>query len=436
MTPEEQQEMLASLPKGEALKLLYDWTFWARPKQRLPSGNWFGWLRLAGRGEGKTRTGAEVIRGWVGDKHAPPIRIALVAETAADARDVLVQGESGIMAISPPWNMPQYEPSNRRVVWPNGSTATTFSGEEPDQLRGPQFHKAWVDELAKYHKPELTWDNLELGLRLGTRPQVVISTTPRPIPIIKKMLSDPMIVVTRGSSYENLSNLAPSFIRRVISKYEGTRLGRQELYAEVLTDTPGALWTYDRIEQYRVTESGCPEWKRVVIGIDPAVSANEDSDETGIIVAARGMDDHAYVLRDLSGVMTPDAWARRAVDAYKRWQADRIVAERNQGGLMVERTVRTIEPNVSYKGVWASQGKVVRAEPVAALYEQGKVHHVDTLPRLEDQMVAMTPDGYMGGGSPDRTDALVWALTELMLDSRPAVLADAASTPLVSPYTI
>jgi phage terminase large subunit-like protein len=411
---------LDTMSEEDVKKLLYDWSFWARENQKLPHGepgtieeDWVIWLRLAGRGEGKTRTGAETVREWVGEPDDPPVRVALVGETGPDARDVLVEGESGIMATAPPWNKPLYQPGNRRLVWPNGSVGTTYSGKEPDQLRGPQHHYAWVDELAKYDYPQETWDNLEFGLRLGSKPRVIVSTTPRPIPIIKSLLKDPGVYVTRGSSYDNIANLPPKFIERVIQKYEGTRLGRQEVYAEVLTDFPGALWSLEMIERNRVAKMTVAV-QRMVIGVDPAISSHDDSNESGIIVAALGSDGHAYIMKDLSMVGSPDQWARRTVGAFYDFQASRIVAEKNQGGDLVESVIRTIDQNVSYRGVSAAKHKGRRAEPVAALYEQNRVHHVGNYAKLEDQMLALTADEYLGGGSPDRADAMVWALTELM----------------------
>jgi predicted phage terminase large subunit-like protein len=385
--------------------------------------DWYAWLLLSGRGFGKTRVLTEQIREWAGEPGDAPIRIALVAETAADCRDVLVKGESGLLNICAPWNMPAYSPSNRSLTWPNGTTAILFSGDEPDQLRGPQFHKAGVDEWAKYRYPTETMDNLEFGLRLGDKPQMVIATTPRPIPAVKAMLEDTeMTAVTRGSSYENLSNLASTFIKRVLKKYEGTRVGRQELHAEVLSDTPGALWTNDLIEANRVATIPT-EIVRIVIGVDPAVTAHEESDETGIVVMALGRDGHGYVLRDVSGRYSPDEWAQMVKLMYDHYEADRVVAEVNNGGDLVEKVLRTVDKKISYRAVRASRGKIARAEPIAALTEQGKVHHVGNFPALEDQMTTYTPDGVMthlqrkkaGMLSPDRMDAMVWAATDLML---------------------
>ena len=369
-----------------------------------PDGQWFGWLLRSGRGAGKTRTGAE----WVINraKDGPYYPIALVGQTKADVRDTMIEvGESSVLRISPPWFMPNYEPSKRRLTWPNGMIATAFSGDEPDQLRGPQHGSAWVDELAKFKYPDETWDNLEFGLRLGDNPQAVITTTPRPIPIIKQMLADDDVVDRVVSTYANIHNLAPSYIKRVIKRYEGTRLGRQELHGELLGDVPGALWTRDILEETRVTRH--PEFVRVVVGVDPHASVGE----TGIVVAGLGADDHGYVLDDLSTGGSPDNWARQAVTGYHKHDADRIAAEANNGGDMVISTILTVDGSVSTKKLWASRGKYTRAEPVAALYEQGRVHHVGMFAALEDEYCTWVP----GEDSPNRLDAAVWALTELML---------------------
>jgi phage terminase large subunit-like protein len=420
--------VIAELTKAEAAALEYDWRFWARPKQLAPpttgpDGDWTTWLVLAGRGFGKTRCGAEWLRAQVCG--VSPLargrarRVALVAETAADARDVMVEGESGILAVHPPGSRPLYQPSKRRLIWPNGARATLYNAIEPDQLRGPQHDLAWADELAKWRHAQATWDQLQFGLRLGARPRQCVTTTPRPIAIVKALMQDSDTVTTRGSSRENLANLAPAFIRRIIKRYEGTRLGRQELDAEILEDLPGALWTRDRIEALRRTEA--PELVRVVVAIDPAASSGPAGGETGIVVAGRGRDGHGYVLDDLSRKASPDAWGRAAVEAYHRWQADRVVAEVNHGGEMVEHVIRTVDAAVPYKALRASRGKIARAEPVAALDEQGRVHHVGAFPELEDQMCALTGDydRATAGTSPDRVDARVWALTELLLGATP-----------------
>jgi predicted phage terminase large subunit-like protein len=393
---------------------LYKWRGWrARPKQLAPPGDWHVWLILAGRGSGKTRAGAEWVREQV-ESHGCR-RIALVGETSADVRNVMIEGDSGILAISPPNFRPLYEPSKSRLTWPNGAIALAYSGDEPDQLRGPQHDAAWADEPAKWKYLSEAWDNVEFGLRLGARPRIVATTTPRPIKWIRDRLRDhPMTVVTRGSTYDNAVNLAPSFLDRMKKTYEGTRLGRQELHAEFLEDVPGALWQSENIEEHRVQRA--PDLDRVVIGIDPAVTSGEDAHETGIIIAGKGRDGHAYVIEDLSCRLSPDGWARQAISGYHRHSASRIVAEVNNGGEMVERTLRTVDRSVSYRAVRASRGKAIRAEPISALYEQGRVHHLGLFAPLEDQMCAFAPDQYEG--SPDRVDALVWCLTELMLESR------------------
>ncbi|WP_240876892.1 DNA-packaging protein [Shimazuella soli] len=414
---EERKQLLDALSNEEANALLYQWEFWARPNQLPPKGNWRTWLLLAGRGFGKTRTGAEYIIEQV--KTGKATRVALVAPTPADARDVMIQGESGILTISPPWFMPKYEPSKRRITWPNGAIATIYSGAHPDQLRGPQHELAWADELAAWKYPQETWDMLMFGLRLGTNPRVVVTTTPKPIPVVQSLVKAQTTAVTKGSTFDNAVNLAPAFLEQIVSKYEGTRLGRQELYAEILDDVPGALWKRQMLEDTRVPTH--PDLIRVVIGIDPAATENEESDETGIVVVGKGVDGHAYVLDDLSLHASPDGWARTAVSAYYDFEADRIVAETNNGGDMVEHTIRTVDKTVSYKKVHASRGKLTRAEPIAALYEQGKVHHVGSFGTLEDQMCTWAPSQMQ---SPDRMDALVWALTELMLKKdKPTVKA-------------
>lgn len=412
MSADERESLLADLTDEEAAKLFYDWEIWARPNQLIPDGDWRTYLFLSGRGFGKTRIGAEWVRSRA--ESGEFSRIALVGETAADVRDVMVEGESGILAISPPWNFPKYEPSKRRLTWPNGTIATTYSGDEPDQLRGPQSDTAWADEVAKWKYATEAWDNLELGLRLGARPQAVATSTPRPVKVIRELRDDEGTVVVTGSSYENMDNLSPAFIHRIIKKYEGTRLGRQELYGHVLEDVPGALWTRAMLESAQVR--GLPAMTRVVIGVDPAVTSGEDADSTGIIVVGKGVDGKAYVLADRTCRLSPDGWAQRTVEAHHEFGGDRIIGEANNGGDLIERVLRTVDSRIPYKKVTASRGKRVRAEPVAALYEQGKVFHVRGLDELEDQMISFLPEGT--DTSPDRVDALVWALTELMLEVR------------------
>lgn len=390
------------------------WRAKARPKQLPPEGDWLGWLLMAGRGFGKNFTGA----GWVNElvETRAAERIALVAATAADARDTMVEGQSGILRMAPDWNRPIYKPSKRRLTWPNGAIATTFSAEEADRLRGPEHDAAWTDELAAWVDAQGTWDMLQFGLRLGKRPRWLATTTPRPIKLVKELLAREGrdVVVTRGSTFENEANLAPTFLAAVKARYEGTRLGRQELHAEVLSDMPGALWQMSWLDRDRVSRAPS-ELKRVVVAIDPAASNNEGSDETGLVVAGEGADKQVYILEDLSGRYAPHEWARKAIDAYRRHRADRIIAEVNNGGAMVEATLRAVDQHVSYKSVHASRGKVIRAEPVGARYEKGEVHHVGTFSTLEDQMCIFTTDfdRSRAGYSPDRVDALVWAVTEL-----------------------
>jgi phage terminase large subunit-like protein len=380
----------------------------------LPDGApWFCWSLISGRGAGKTRTGAETVRAWV-EGSPTPIRIALIAESAADVRDVMLEGESGLITISPPWNKPHYSPSKRRVTWPNGSVATCFSGDKPDQLRGPQFHKAWVDEIAKFQYPDDVWDNLELGLRLGEAPQVLSTTTPRPIPVIKRMLSDPATIVTSVNTYANLANLSSSFIKRVLGRYEGTRLGRQELHAEILADTPGALWTLKMIEDNRIREMP-DDIVRIVLAVDPAVSSEDESNETGIVIAASTRRRGAVILKDASGTYTADEWPTLVCRLAEEYGADRVVAERNNGGDLVKSVLRTKNLDLPISLVWASRGKVARAEPVAALSEQNRIKFLGVFPQLEDQLTVITRDGYQGKGSPDRADAMVWAITDLLL---------------------
>jgi predicted phage terminase large subunit-like protein len=343
-------------------------------------------------------------------------RIALVAETAADARDVMVEGESGLLAVHPKDFRPVYEPSKRRLTWPNGAVATLYNATEPDQLRGPQHECGWLDELAKWRYAQETYDMLQMGLRLGDDPRQIITTTPRPTPIVRMLVKDGLTIVTRGKTNDNAANLAPSFLDQIVKRYAGTRLGRQELDAEVLDDAPGALWTRAKIDETRVTTKDIPDMQRVVVAIDPNASGDQGSDETaetGIVVAGLGVDGRGYVIDDLSCRMSPNGWARRAISGYDMHSADVIVGETNQGGEMVRNTVQSVRPGVNFKGVHASRGKVTRAEPVSALYEQGRISHVGAFPQLEDQMVLFTSGGIVGDTTADRVDALVWALTEL-----------------------
>lgn len=416
--------MLSSLSEEELAELKWHWRFWARPNQIAPSGDWNTWLVLAGRGFGKTRMGAEWIRENVCGTSplAPPPsgwkRIALVAETAADARDVMVLGDSGILASHPKEFRPEWSPTNRRLTWPNGVEAWVYNATEPDQLRGPQHHAAWVDELAKFRYMQETWDQLQFGLRLGEHPQALITTTPRPLPLIKRLIDDSDTVVTRGATLDNQANLATNTVKALYERYGGTRLGRQELEGEILTDIPGALWNRDIIDAARLRE--VPEnLERVYVAVDPAVTNTENSDEHGIVVVglARDAEGYArgYVLEDGSMRGQPEDWAKKAVSLYRSWSADKIIAEKNQGGLMVESTLKAVDRSVPVELVTATRGKVVRAEPISALYEQGRVHHCGRFDVLEDQMCLFSIDYVRNAsnGSPDRVDALVWGLTKI-----------------------
>lgn len=419
-------EVLAGLTDAEASAILYDWRgFNARPDQIAPPGDWDIWLALAGRGWGKTRTGAEWIREEVDAGRAR--RIALIAETAADGRDVLVEGESGILACYPEGQRPLYEPSKRRLTWANGAVATLFNATEPDQLRGPQFDLALCDELAKWKRARETWDMLQFGLRLGAKPRVLITTTPRPIELIKAIVAgkEGKIAIVRGNTMDNRANLASSFLQKIKDRYEGTRLGRQELAGEILGDIPNALWTYAMMDAARVTAVP-QQMGRIVVAVDPAVTNGDDSDYHGIVAAGTSVDrKEAYVLEDASCKGSPMDWARRAVAMYDSWQADALVVEVNQGGDMVAQTIRSVRSNIRIVEVRATRGKHVRAEPIASMYEQGRVHHVGSFPDLEQQMTLMTNAGFEGEGSPDRVDALVWAMTDLFpaMVNKPPVAA-------------
>lgn len=397
-----------------------DWRFIARPEQLPPPGDWSIWLFCGGRGAGKTRSGAEWIRDNVETGAAG--RIALVAPTASDARDVMIEGESGILATASGWCRPVYEPSKRRLTWPNGAIASVYSAEEPERLRGPQHDLAWCDELGAWSNPE-TWDQLQFGLRLGKRPRVMATSTPRPTKLFKDLVArvGVDVVITRSTTSANAANLAPLFLTQIVGRYAGTRLGRQELDGELIDDVAGALWSRAKIDELRMAPAHVPQIVRVVVAIDPAVTSGEDADETGIIAAGLGEDGHGYVFEDSSGIMKPTDWAKASIALFKARSGDRIVAEVNNGGEMVENTIRMIDPNVPFKAVHASRGKAIRAEPVSALYEQGRVHHVGAFPALEDQLCAFTTDFDRGkaGYSPDRLDALVWALTELLVSGTP-----------------
>ncbi len=422
-TPEARREFLASLSREELRGLPYMFDFWALPHQVPPEGTWKTWVVMGGRGAGKTRAGAEWVRAQVeGAKPGDPgiaRRVALIGETYDQARDVMVFGESGILACTPEDRRPKWIAERRKLVWPNGAEAKVFSAHDYEALRGPQFDAAWVDELAKWGKAEEAWDMLQFALRLGDNPQQVVTTTPRDVPVLKRILGYGTTVVTQAATQENRANLAASFLEEVEAQFGGTQLGRQELEGVLVEELEGALWTKAGLAAAGDMEAHVPD--RIVVAVDPPVSSKTTSDACGIIVAGvkygpSRRDWRAVVLEDasLQGA-TPVAWATRVVEMYHKHGADRIVAEVNQGGDLVEEMVRQVDGTLSYQAVHARRGKAVRAEPVAALYEQHRVAHAKGLGDLEAEMLLMLRSGYAGRGSPDRMDALVWALTDLML---------------------
>ena len=393
----------------DARILRLEWIHLARPKQLTPKGDWSIWLILAGRGWGKTLTGAQDMA-WFALNN-PDSRLAIVAPTFADGRDTCIEGESGLLSIMDEKIIANYNRSLGEIVIHNGSRFKTFSAHTPERLRGPQHHRVWCDELGSWKYTE-TWDQMMFGLRLGEHPKVVVTTTPKPIPLIKDLLKRKDTYTTTGSTFENKENLAEASLSQLKEKYEGTRLGRQELYAEVLEDVEGSLWSRDMIESSMVRyNEKLPSFKRIVIAVDPAVTANKRSDETGVVVCAEDFQGKYYILNDLSGKYSPDAWAKKVVEAYESYKADKVIAEVNNGGDLVERVVKTVDRNVNYKSVRATRGKFVRAEPIAALYEQKRVRHLNRFNLLEDQLCSYNPE--ITSQSPDRLDALVWGLTEL-----------------------
>ena len=405
--------LLNELSDEELLKLEYDWKFWARPNQLEPEhfsdGFYQIWMIMTGRGFGKNRSASEAINDRV--EQGKIKSVALVAPTAADARDIVVMGDSGIVTRSKPWFKAQFMPSKRRVEWPNGAHAIIYSAEDPEQLRGHNSDFAYLDELASWNHLTIqqAFDNLMFGLRLGSA-QAIITTTPRPIKIIRELVKDSQVYVTRGSTYENLHNLAPAYRQRIVSRYEGTRLGRQELYAELLDDTPGALWHYETIERNKVSRDDVPPLKRIAIGVDPAGS--RDGHEVGIIAGGVSYTDEGYCLGDYSMSGTPEQWGQRAIYAYDLHEADCIVVETNFGGEMVANVIHNIRPEIYVVEVRASRGKRVRAEPVSMLSERDLIHHVRDadLHQLEDQLTTWL----LEEGPNDRLDAYVWTFTELM----------------------
>jgi phage terminase large subunit-like protein len=416
-------EALACLGADEIGRLLADWMIWGREEQRPPlkaagGGDWTVWMFLGGRGAGKTRAGAEWVRGLAlglpGFAVEPVGRIALIGETAADVREVMVEGVSGILAISGK-DRPLWEPSRRRLIWPNGAVAQCFSAEDPEALRGPQFGAAWCDEVGKWKQADAVWDMLQFGLRLGRSPRQMVTTTPRPIPLLKRLMKDPRTAVTHATTQANAYNLAPTFLETVVGRYAGTRLGRQELDGEIIDDRPDALWTREAIENARA--DAAPDLRRVVVAVDPPAGGGKRSDACGIVAAGIGSDERVYVIADWTvSVARPDLWAAKAVGCWHAHEADALIAEANQGGEMVRSVIAQADPAVPVTLVHATRGKWLRAEPVASLYAQGRVRHVGPLPALEDEMCDFGLNGLSGGHSPDRLDALVWAVTALALD--------------------
>lgn len=438
-------EIIRNLSDAEAFEMMRQWRLWARPKQIAPPGNWTTWVNLAGRGYGKTRVGAEFCHEKA--DAMPGSRGFLLGATGSDVHDTMIWGDSGLMATSKPWNPCRFEAGKRRVVWANGAQAKMFSAEKPNRLRGPQHHWGWMDEPAAYQYPREAYDQVMLGLRLGMLPQVCFTTTPKPIELIMALMKDVTldhelrdaapgseilfreipVVATVGTSFENRENVSEAWYNRTIRAYEGTSLYDQEILAMILSDVAGALWKMANIETARIRLDPVtlelpklPDFNRIVIAVDPAVSTGKASNETGIMACGRaaisgrnGMEQHGYLLEDQSGRWTPLEWATRTVEMYKRHKADRVVAEVNQGGDLVKSNVHTVDGNVPVKMVHATRGKIVRAEPVAAKGEQHKIHHVGTFGLLESQLTTYVPDS--GLPSPDRMDAYVWGFTELLL---------------------
>lgn len=419
-----QEAFLDELGEGAMCALPFLFEFWAMEHQLPPEGDWRTWVIMGGRGAGKTRAGAEWVRSMV--EGATPYaggrarRVALIGETQDQVREVMIFGDSGILACSPPDRRPAWQAGRKRLIWPNGAEASVHTAHDPEGLRGPQFDAAWVDELAKWKKSRETWDMLQFALRLGEKPQVCVTTTPRNVGVLKALLASPSTVTTHAPTEANAANLAGSFLEEVRTRYAGTRLGRQELDGVLLSDAEGALWTSAMLE--RCIKRDVSGFDRVIVGVDPAISSGKSSDECGIVVVGAHMQGppqewRAHVIADLSlKGARPSEWAAAAVAAMEIFQGDRLVAEVNQGGQMVQELVRQVDPMVPFKGVHASRGKAVRAEPIAGLYEQGRISHAPDLTALEDQMVLMTRGGFVGDGSPDRVDALVWALHELMIE--------------------
>ncbi len=419
-TLEEKQRdsIIATLTDDEAVSASSDWFLAARREQMPPLWNWFVWIILAGRGFGKNWTGAH----WLINEHIEgrAENSAIVAATASDLRKYCLEGPSGIMSLAPNWFYPDYQPSKTRLVWPNGVETQLFTSEKPERLRGPNLDKVWCDEMAAWQRLDEAWHMLQLCLRHGKEPQAVITTTPKPRAILRDLIKrkDTDVAVTRGSTYDNVANLAPRFVAEIITQYKGTRLERQEIYGELLDEFEGALWSYKILDECRDTEH--PILRRVGIGVDPAIASQEGSDLTGIITGGLSDNRHGWVTGDHSLRASPERWASKVVERYRALTADFVVAEKNQGGEMVEATIKAVDDSVNVILVHASKGKIARAEPIAAFYEQHRIHHVGTFPDLEDEMCLFMPGETnvqqfkTMGKSPDRADALVWLMSELM----------------------
>ena len=410
--------LLEGLSAAEMEKVLAAWDIWARLDQLPPQTPWTTWAVIGGRGAGKTRAGAEWVRGVAlglpGFSDTPAERIALIGGTAWDAREVIVEGVSGILAVHGNADRPRWESSRGRLLWANGAIAQTFSAEEPESLRGPQFAAAWCDEIGKWKRAQEVFDMLQFAMRLGDAPRQIITTTPRPTALLKRILADPGTAVTRAATAKNAANLAPEFLSVLLARYKGTRLGRQEIDGEMVEENSGALWSRAQIEDCRVT--GHPPLTRIIIAVDPAAASHRRADACGIVAAGIDAERMIYVLEDATlSAARPVQWAERAVALYHRFEADALVAEVNQGGDMVAAVIAQADANVPVLNVRATRGKYLRAAPVAQLYEQGRVRHVGAFPALEDEMCALGPEGLPGGRSPDRVDALVWAITEIAL---------------------
>ncbi|PLW76965.1 DNA-packaging protein [Cohaesibacter celericrescens] len=396
-----------------------DWEIWARPDQLPPAQDWTTWLVMGGRGAGKTRTGAEWVKAMVFGKapftHQSYGRIALIGETLGDARDVMVEGVSGLLSVHSKDERPNWQPSRKRLVWPNGAIAQIFSAEDPESLRGPQFDAAWGDELAKWKHAEATWDMLQFGLRLGVQPRQIVTTTPRPTALLKRLLKEPRTVTTHAPTRANLANLAPGFLDTIVRRYQGTRLGRQELDGELIEERSDALWRRQQLDLLRVEEAPV-HLVRIVVAIDPPATSTKGADACGIVAAGLDGDGNCYILKDKSlSEVSPTGWATKAIALFHRLEADCVIAEVNQGGEMVTTILAGIDANVPVRSVRANRGKYLRAEPVSALYEQGRVRHVGNFAELEDEMCDFGLDGLSSGKSPDRLDAMVWAVTNLCL---------------------